>query len=185
MTLLADYQISRFVRDHNMIEPFVSEKVAGEHGLSYGLEPEGYTFRLGNEFKLLKRARNEPEGYIDPADFNENLLVPFSSVGNHPVTLFAGACMLACSLEYFKIPVDVVGFSDHKSKYQRCFLHFPSCKLHAGWEGHLTLELKNLTDFPMLLYPGEGFGHITFFYVEGASEGYEGQYQGQTGVRPA
>lgn len=183
MGIKADRWIRRMAEQHNMIQPFASEQVRradGEAIISYGTSSYGYDVRCANEFKIFT---NINSSIVDPKDFDEGSFVDVQSdVCIIPPNSFA----LARTVEYFKIPRDVLTICLGKSTYARCGIIVNVTPLEPEWEGHVTLEFSNTTPLPAKIYANEGVAQMLFL---GADEVCEtsyadraGKYQGQTGV---
>lgn len=164
-----------------MIDPFQAGQVR-EGVVSYGLSSYGYDIRVAPEFKVFTNVYNV---VVDPKDFDERSFVDVT--GDHciiPPNSFA----LARTLEYFRIPRDVLAICVGKSTYARCGIVVNVTPLEPTWEGHLTLEISNTTPLPAKIYGGEGIAQLLFLKSdEEPSVAYadrKGKYQGQKGVTP-
>jgi dCTP deaminase len=170
-------------QEHGMIEPFEAGQVryAGDRKLiSYGTSSYGYDVRCSNEFKIFTNINTT---IVDPKDFNEKSLVDF--VGDEciiPPNSFA----LTRTVEYFRIPRNVLTVCLGKSTYARCGIIVNVTPLEPEWEGHVTLELSNTTPLPAKIYANEGVAQFLFFESDEVCEtSYKdraGKYQGQRGV---
>ena len=178
----SDKWIQHMVNHHVMIEPFCSQQISYEKAkvISYGNSSYGYDVRCANEFKVFT---NINTAIVDPKNFNEQCFVDI--VGDEciiPPNSFA----LARTIEYFKIPRDVVGIVLGKSTYARCGIIVNVTTLQPEWEGHITLEFSNTTPLPAKIYANEGVAQVLFLGSDGTCEtSYKdrgGKYQGQTGV---
>jgi dCTP deaminase len=183
MGIKSDSWIRRMAEEQSMIEPFESQqvrKINGERVISYGTSSYGYDVRCSNEFKIFT---NINSAVVDPKNFDENSFVDITSdVCIIPPNSFA----LARTVEYLKIPRDVLTICLGKSTYARCGIIVNVTPLEPEWEGHVTLEFSNTTPLPAKIYANEGVAQILFL---GADEMCElsyadraGKYQGQTGV---
>ncbi|ORU90499.1 MAG: deoxycytidine triphosphate deaminase [Cycloclasticus sp. symbiont of Poecilosclerida sp. M] len=183
MGIKSDGWIRRMVQQHNMIEPFESQQVrTADNGriISYGTSSYGYDIRCADEFKIFT---NINSAVVDPKDFDDESFVDVKSdVCIIPPNSFA----LARTVEYLKIPRDVLTICLGKSTYARCGIIVNVTPLEPEWEGHVTLEFSNTTPLPAKIYANEGVAQILFL---GADEVCEksyadraGKYQGQTGV---
>ena len=169
--------------DHKMIEPFASEQVRhadGEKIVSYGTSSYGYDVRCANEFKIFTNINST---IIDPKHFDPKNFVDFDGdVCIIPPNSFA----LARTVEYFRIPRNVMVVCLGKSTYARCGIIVNVTPLEPEWEGHVTLEISNTTPLPAKIYSNEGIAQVLFFKCEEeplVSYGdKKGKYQGQTGV---
>ena len=168
---------------HGMIEPFEPRQV--RHGdsssvISYGTSSYGYDVRCSNEFKIFT---NINSAIVDPKNFDENSFVDLASdVCIIPPNSFA----LARTVEYFRIPRDVLTICLGKSTYARCGIIVNVTPLEPEWEGHVTLEFSNTTPLPAKIYANEGVAQVLFLGADDVCEtsyrDRSGKYQGQTGV---
>jgi len=181
--LLADWQIRDFCKTTGMVEPFHDRLVDHRAGvISYGLSSHGYDIRLGTEFKRYVSG-DFASGPIDPKSVTEADVESFTETGRF--VLAPGDSVLACSMEYIRMPDDVLGFVVSKSTYARCFIGVNNTVLEAGWQGIITLELTNMLRRGVYVYPGEGIAQVVFVRGERCDVSYEnrlGKYQGQRGV---
>lgn len=183
MTIKSDNWIKRMVKDHKMIEPFTESQVRKEDDealISYGTSSFGYDVRCAREFKIFT---NINSAVVDPKAFDENSFVNFESdVCIIPPNSFA----LARTVEYFRIPRNVLTICLGKSTYARCGIIVNVTPLEPEWEGHVTLEFSNTTPLPAKIYANEGVAQMIFLESdENCDESYKdraGKYQGQTGV---
>jgi len=179
MAILSDRWIRRMAKEKGMIEPFVdSQKRDGI--ISYGLSSYGYDARVGTDFKIFT---NVDSAVVDPKNFAANSFVDRSSdVCIIPPNSFA----LARTVEYFRIPRDVLVICVGKSTYARCGIIVNVTPLEPEWEGHVTLEFSNTTPLPAKIYANEGIAQMLFFEAdEVCATSYKdrgGKYQGQKGV---
>ena len=179
MTVLSDKWIKKIAKQNGMIKPFVDKQVR-KGKISFGLSSYGYDARVSNEFKIFT---NVNSGIVDPKVFKKESFV--TKVGNEciiPPNSFA----LARTVEYFRIPRNVLTVCLGKSTYARCGIIVNVTPLEPEWEGHVTLEFSNTTNLPAKIYAGEGVAQMLFFESdEECSISYKdrgGKYQGQTGV---
>lgn len=177
--IMPDHWIREMAVNHGMIEPFV-EKQTAEGKISYGLSSYGYDSRCSNEFKIFTNVDN---AIVDPKDFAENSFVDRETdVCIIPPNSF----VLTRSVEYFRIPKDVLVVCLGKSTYARCGLIVNVTPLEPGWEGHVTLEISNTTPLPAKVYANEGVAQFLFFKGSSACEtsyaDRAGKYMGQRGV---
>ena len=179
MTIKSDRWIRRMALEHGMIEPFVDSQVqAGV--VSYGLSSYGYDIRVADEFKVFTNINNT---VIDPKNFDPRSFVDLKSdVCIVPPNSFA----LARTVEYFRIPRNVLTICLGKSTYARCGIIVNVTPLEPEWEGHVTLEFSNTTTLPAKIYANEGVAQMIFFESDEVCEtSYAdrgGKYQGQKGV---
>lgn len=177
--IMPDHWIREMALNHGMIEPFV-EKQTAEGKISYGLSSYGYDSRCSNEFKIFTNVDN---AIVDPKDFSAKSFVDRETdVCIIPPNSF----VLTRSVEYFRIPKDVLVVCLGKSTYARCGLIVNVTPLEPGWEGHVTLEISNTTPLPAKVYANEGVAQFLFFKGSSACEisyaDRAGKYMGQTGV---
>jgi dCTP deaminase len=179
MGIQPDHWIRKQAIEHGMIEPFVeSQKRDGV--ISYGVSSYGYDARVSNEFKIFT---NVDSAIVDPKKFSESSFVDRTTdVCIIPPNSFA----LARTVEYFRIPRDVLVICLGKSTYARCGIIVNITPLEPEWEGHVTLEFSNTTPLPAKIYANEGACQFLFLKGEGSCEvsylDRKGKYQMQTGV---
>ena len=183
MPIKSDHWIRRMAAQQNMITPFESNQVrSNEQGkiVSYGTSSYGYDVRCANEFKVFT---NINSAIVDPKKFDANSFVDIcSDVCIIPPNSFC----LARTVEYFKIPRNVLTICVGKSTYARCGIIVNVTPLEPEWQGHVTLEFSNTTNLPAKIYAHEGVAQMLFLESdEVCSTSYAdraGKYQGQTGV---
>lgn len=188
MGLLADWQI-RELAEAGAIEPFESQlirEVDGRKILSAGMSGSGYDSRLAPEGLLLNTRNHHRLNPKNPReDQFTHLMVSVDEYGKY-FDLPPYGCLLGRSLEYFRMPRDVMAFCYGKSTYARSFVHILVTPLEAGWEGHITIEIVNHSPLTVPVYVNEGIIQVVFFRLDGTPEiDYSkrgGKYQGQTGV---
>jgi dCTP deaminase len=179
---MTDWEI-RLEAKVGMIEPFVDRQQRGHEQnrvISFGLSSFGYDARLASTFK----AYHPWGGVIDPKQEVKDWWMDVDASGG-PFDLPSHQYVLACTVEKFKLPRDVVALCIGKSTYARCGLVVNTTPLEPGWEGQLTLELYNAAPMPIRLWPDEGVCQIVFFRGRRPEVTYderEGKYQGQEGV---
>lgn len=184
MSILSDYTISKIVGEKDMISPFVPEQVKqnsnGERIISFGLSSYGYDARVANEFKIFT---NIDSAVVDPKNFSsESLVDRQTDICVIPPNSFA----LARTVEYFKIPNDILVICVGKSTYARCGIIVNVTPLEPGWEGYVTLEFSNTTPLPAKIYAFEGA--CQFLFLQGDRQcktsysSRAGKYMQQTGV---
>jgi dCTP deaminase len=156
MGIKADSWIRRMVNEHHMIEPFVENQVhAGV--ISYGLSSYGYDIRVANEFKIFT---NVYSAIVDPKNFDPRSMIDFSGeVCIIPPNSFA----LARTVEYFRIPRNILTICVGKSTYARCGIIVNVTPFEPEWEGFVTLEISNTTPLPAKIYSNEGIAQVLFF----------------------
>lgn len=179
MPILSDAWIRRLSQEQEMISPFV-EKQTAQGVISYGLSSYGYDARLADEFKVFT---NIETAMIDPKRFDKNSFVDRQTdVCIIPPNSF----VLGRTVEYFKIPRDVIVICLGKSTYARCGVIVNVTPLEPEWEGHVTLEFSNTTPLPVKIYAGEGACQFLFLKGEAPCEvsykDRQGKYMGQVGV---
>jgi dCTP deaminase len=170
-------------QEHGMIEPFVPGQVREDDGrrlISYGTSSYGYDVRCSPEFKVFT---NINSATVDPKGFDQDSFVDVvGDVCVIPPNSFA----LASTVEYFRIPRNVLTICLGKSTYARCGIIVNVTPLEPEWEGHVTLEFSNTTTLPAKIYANEGVAQMLFFESDEVCEvSYKdrgGKYQGQTGV---
>jgi dCTP deaminase len=177
--LLPDHEIRKLAQENGMIEPFV-EKQTRDGVISYGLSSFGYDARAAREFKIFTNVDN---AIVDPKDFSHQSFVDRTTdICIIPPNSFA----LTHTVEYFRIPEDVLVICLGKSTYARCGLIVNVTPLEPGWEGHVTLEISNTTPLPARVYANEGIAQFLFFKGSSACEtsyaDRKGKYMGQRGV---
>ena len=184
MSIKSDKWIKLMSNNHEMIQPFSEDQIRmdenGNKLISYGVSSYGYDVRCSNEFKVFT---NIHSAIVDPKSFDEKSFVDIASdVCVIPPNSFA----LARTVEYFKIPRNVLTICLGKSTYARCGIIVNVTPLEPEWEGHVTLEFSNTTNLPAKIYAGEGVAQMLFFESdEECDVSYKdrgGKYQGQTGV---
>ncbi len=183
MAIKADRWIKKMALDHGMIEPFEADQIRysdNEKVISYGTSSYGYDIRCSDEFKIFT---NINSAIVDPKDFDANSFVDFKGdVCIIPPNSFA----LARTIEYFRIPRNVLTVCLGKSTYARCGIIVNVTPFEPEWEGHVTLEFSNTTPLPAKIYANEGVAQVLFFESDEECEvSYKdrgGKYQGQQGV---
>jgi len=184
MSIKSDKWIKKMASESNMISPFsedqVRENEEGSRIISYGVSSYGYDVRCSNEFKVFT---NIHSATVDPKSFDDKSFVDVSSdVCIIPPNSFA----LARTIEYFKIPRNVLTICLGKSTYARCGIIVNVTPLEPEWEGHVTLEFSNTTNLPAKIYANEGVAQFIFLKGNEKPEvtyaDRKGKYMGQTGV---
>ncbi|MDF2690462.1 MAG: dcd [Gammaproteobacteria bacterium] len=183
MSIKSDKWIKRMAQQQGMIEPFEAGQVKELNGhkiVSYGTSSYGYDVRCANEFKIFT---NINSAVVDPKNFDLNSFVDVESdVCIIPPNSFA----LARTVEYFRIPKDVLVICLGKSTYARCGIIVNVTPLEPEWEGHVTLEFSNTTTLPAKIYANEGVAQMLFLQSDEVCEisykDRKGKYQGQRGV---
>lgn len=158
MSIKSDKWIRKMASEQGMIEPFV-EKQVREGVISYGLSSYGYDIRIADEFRIFTNINNT---IVDPKHFDPRSLVDFKGdVCIIPPNSFA----LGRTVEYIRIPKQVMTICVGKSTYARCGIITNVTPLEPGWEGHVTLEVSNTTPLPARIYANEGIAQILFLKV--------------------
>jgi len=179
MSIKSDRWIRKMAKEHDMINPF-SEKQVREGVISFGLSSYGYDLRVADEFKIFTNVNST---IVDPKKFDERSFVTIrTDVAIIPPNSFA----LARSIEYFKIPRDVLTVCVGKSTYARCGIIVNVTPFEPEWEGFVTLEISNTTPLPARIYANEGLCQILFFQsdemCETSYKDRDGKYQSQKGI---
>jgi dCTP deaminase len=183
MSILADFEIEQRALSEEMIMPFsksLVREINNNKIISYGLSSYGYDARVASEFKIFTNVNN---AIVDPKNFsNENFIEKKGDFCILPPNSFA----LARTVEYFKIPRDILVICLGKSTYARCGIVVNVTPLEPEWEGHVTLEFSNTTNLPAKIYANEGACQFIFLRSkELCKVSYKdrgGKYQGQTGI---
>jgi dCTP deaminase len=179
MSIKSDRWIRRMALERGMIDPFEDRQV--RHGvISYGVSSYGYDMRVAREFKIFTNVLNS---VVDPKNFDRNSFVEFEGeVCMVPPNSFA----LARSVEYFRIPRNVITVCVGKSTYARCGIITNVTPFEPEWEGYVTLEISNTTPLPARIYANEGIAQVLFFEGDEEPEvsyrDKQGKYQKQQGV---
>ena len=183
MSIKSDKWIRHMAAEKGLIEPFQSNQireVKGERVISYGTSSYGYDIRCADEFKIFT---NINSAVVDPKNFDSNSFVDLKAdVCIIPPNSFA----LARTVEYFRIPRDILTICLGKSTYARCGIIVNVTPLEPEWEGHVTLEFSNTTPLPAKIYANEGVAQVLFLQSDEVCEtSYAdrgGKYMRQTGV---
>jgi dCTP deaminase len=162
-----------------MIKPFEDRQVR-KGGISFGLSSYGYDIRIADEFKIFTNINTT---IVDPKAFDPRSFVDYQGeVALIPPNSFA----LGRSVEYFKIPRNVLTICVGKSTYARCGIITNVTPFEPEWEGYVTLEISNTTPLPAKIYANEGIAQVLFFESDEACEtsyaDRQGKYQGQQGI---
>src|SRR6516225_4646240 len=183
MSVHADHWIRRMALERGMIEPF-EEKLVRRNGeapiISYGLSSYGYDLRVADEFKVFTNVYN---AVVDPKNFDDR---SFVDIRGESCLVPPNSFALARSVEYFRIPREVLALCVGKSTYARCGIIVNVTPLEPEWEGHVTLEFSNTTPLPAKIYANEGAAQFLFLQgnepCEVSYRDKAGKYQGQRGV---
>ena len=181
MSIKSDRWIRRMVKEHRMIEPFEDTQVR-TGAVSFGVSSYGYDMRVAPEFRIFTNVHST---VVDPKHFDSRSLVEYNGdVCIVPPNSFA----LARSVEYFRIPRNVLTICVGKSTYARCGIITNVTPFEPEWEGHVTLEISNTTPLPAKIYANEGLAQVLFFEADAddvCQTSYadkKGKYQSQRGV---
>ena len=179
MSIKSDTWIRRMAREHKIIDPFVDEQMR-DGVISYGVSSYGYDVRVGDEFKVFTNVFNT---VVDPKNFDPKSFVDIKAdVCIIPPNSFA----LASTVEYFRIPRDILTVCLGKSTYARCGIIVNVTPFEPEWEGHVTIEISNTTPLPAKIYANEGIAQVLFFQGDEPCEisykDKKGKYQAQRGV---
>jgi len=179
MTVLSDKWIKEMVTTNNMISPFENKQVR-DNKISYGLSSFGYDARVSDEFKIFTNVNSE---IVDPKNFKLNNFI--SKKGDECI-IPPNSFVLSSTVEYFRIPNDVMVICLGKSTYARCGIIVNVTPLEPSWEGNVTLEFSNTTPLPAKIYANEGAAQ--FIFLKGNEKpdityaDRNGKYMKQSGV---
>lgn len=181
MGLKSDAWIRQMSLEHKMIDPFC-EKQIGKNVISYGLSSYGYDIRVSDKFMIFS---NVDSMVVDPKNFDENNVITKTAKDGFcivPPNSFA----LAHTIEYFKMPRDVLAICLGKSTYARCGIIVNVTPFEPEFEGHITIEISNTTPLPAKIYANEGIAQVLFFQgdepCEVSYKDKNGKYQGQRDI---
>jgi dCTP deaminase len=179
MSIKPDRWIRRMCLEQRMIEPF-EESLVRTGKVSFGLSSYGYDIRIADEFKVFTNVHST---IVDPKHFDDKAFVDIKGdVCIIPPNSFA----LGRTVEYFRIPRNVLAICVGKSTYARCGIITNITPFEPEWEGYATLEISNTTPLPARIYAGEGIAQLVFFASdEDCETSYadrKGKYQKQTGI---
>ena len=179
MSVLSDRWIKKMAIEKEMLKPFISEQKRGK-AISYGLSSFGYDARVSNEFKIFT---DVDSAVVDPKNFKSN---SFVSRKVDECIIPPNSFVLASTVEYFKIPKNILVICLGKSTYARCGIIVNVTPLEPEWEGHVTLEFSNTTPLPAKIYANEGACQFLFYKGEAPPEvsykDRKGKYMMQKGV---
>ena len=184
MSVKEDLWIRKMAEEHGIISPFAPAQVnrneAGERIVSYGLSSYGYDVRISDEFKVFTNVYNS---IVDPKSFTEDAFVDICS----PVCIIPpNSFALGRTVEYFRIPRNILTLCVGKSTYARCGIIVNVTPFEPEWEGYVTIEISNTTPLPAKIYAGEGIAQVIFFEAKNScSVSYAdrgGKYQKQIGI---
>ena len=176
MGIKNDRWIREMAKNHGMIEPFVENQVRDDV-ISYGVSSYGYDIRVTDEFKIFTNVNN---AVVDPKHFDPNSFVDFKG---EICVIPPNSFVLARTMEYFRIPRNVLTICLGKSTYARCGLIVNVTPFEPEWEGFVTLEISNTTPLPARVYAHEGIAQVLFFEADEVCEtsyaDRKGKYQKQ------
>ena len=182
MSIKSDRWIQKMA-EQGMIEPFEGAQIRGsetDRVISYGTSSYGYDVRCSTDFKVFT---NINSAVVDPKDFDESSFVDMRS---DACIVPPNSFVLARTVEYFRIPRNILTICLGKSTYARCGIIVNVTPLEPEWEGHVTLEFSNTTPLPAKIYANEGVAQMIFFESDEVCDvSYKdrgGKYQGQKGV---
>ncbi len=187
---MSDREIKKKVEEMGMIEPFVPTQVRTkpsplpdedpERIVSYGLSSYGYDIRCNDEFKVFSNMNPRP---LDPKNFPEE---SFTTYRDNLCVIPPNSFLLTRSLEYIKVPRDVLVICLGKSTYARCGIIVNVTPLEPEWEGYITMEVSNTTPIPAKIYANEGIAQLLFLKADDVCmtsyKDKKGKYQGQKGI---
>jgi dCTP deaminase len=175
----SDRWIRQQALERGMIKPFEDRQVR-KGGISFGLSSYGYDIRIADEFKIFTNINNS---IVDPKAFDPRSFVDFQG---EVALIPPNSVALGRSVEYFKIPRNVLTICVGKSTYARCGIITNVTPFEPEWEGYVTLEISNTTPLPAKIYANEGIAQVLFFESDEACEtsyaDRQGKYQGQQGI---
>ncbi len=179
MSICSDTWIRRMAREQKMIEPFVERQVR-EAVISYGLSSYGYDIRVADRFKIFTNINST---IVDPKAFSPQSFVDFQG----PVCIIPpNSFALARTVEYFRIPRNILTICLGKSTYARCGIIVNVTPFEPEWEGTATLEISNTTPLPAKIYANEGIAQVVFFRADEPCEvsyrDKQGKYQAQRDI---
>ena len=179
MTIQSDKWIRNMAKSHEMINPFEENQIR-DNKISYGLSSYGYDAQVSNEFKIFTNVNSE---VVDPKNFKQS---NFISKKVSECIIPPNSFVLASTVEYFKIPNDIMVICLGKSTYARCGIIVNVTPLEPGWEGYVTLEFSNTTPLPAKVYANEGAAQFIFLKGNEKPEvtyaDRDGKYMKQKGV---
>jgi dCTP deaminase len=178
MAIQPDHWIRRMAREHRMIEPFSEDLV--RTGISFGTASYGYDMRISNEFRIL---RLQAPGVIDPKNLDAEL---FDHVVREVLELQPHSMAIGRSVEYFRIPRQILTICFGKSTYARCGLLVNVTPFEPEWEGFVTVSILNASPLPVRIYANEGIAQVIFLEARSECEtsyrDRKGKYQAQQGI---
>jgi len=179
MPIKADRWIKEMALKHKMIDPFCENQVR-QGVISYGVSSYGYDIRVSNEFKIFTNINSD---IVDPKNFSES---SFVDVVADSILVPPNSFALARTVEYFRIPRNILTRCLGKSTYARCGIIVNVTPFEPEWEGHATLEISNTTPLPAKIYANEGIAQIIFLEADEVCEvsygDKKGKYQAQIDI---
>ncbi len=174
-----DRWIRNMALEHGMIEPFADKQI--REGISYGVGSYGYDFRIDREFKIFQPDENI--SLIDPKNVNP---ASFQTLTNDYCDIPANSFVIARTIEYFRIPRDVVTICFGKSTYARSGIYSHITPFEPEWEGFATIAISNANSCPARIYANEGIAQLLFIAAEDVCAisyaDKKGKYQGQSSI---
>jgi dCTP deaminase len=179
MPVKSDRWITKMAREHGMIEPF-EERQVRDGVISYGVSSYGYDIRVADEFRIFT---NVNSAIVDPKKFDPRSLV---EVDDDICIIPPNSFALARTVEFFRIPRNIITVCVGKSTYARCGIIVNVTPFEPEWEGYATLEISNTTPLPAKVYANEGIAQVLFLESDEECEisyaDKKGKYQSQVGV---
>lgn len=183
MPVKSDRWIRHMATSHGLIDPFETQQIReldGTKVISFGTSSYGYDMRCAPEFKVFTNINST---IVDPKAFDSG---SFVDVDGEVCVVPPNSFALARTVEYFRIPRNILTICLGKSTYARCGIIVNVTPLEPEWEGHVTLEFSNTTPLPAKIYANEGVAQVIFLQSDEDCEvSYKdrgGKYQGQSGV---
>lgn len=182
MSVRPDWWIEKMCEKYRMIEPFEKGQIS-KGVISYGISAYGYDMRIANEFRVFKAKAGIA---IDPKNIDDSL---FETVITDICTIPANSFVLARSVEYFRIPRNVVTLTSGKSTYARCGVIVNVTPFEPEWEGYVTISISNTAPVPVKIYANEGLCQVLFFESDDDCKvsyaDKKGKYQAQKKITSA
>lgn len=179
MGVKPDSWIRQMAKEHKMIEPFIDHQVRHDV-ISYGLSSYGYDIRVTDEFKIFT---NVHSAIVDPKHFNPDSFIDYKG---EVCVIPPNSFVLARTVEYFRIPRNVITICLGKSTYARCGLIVNVTPFEPEWEGYVTMEISNTTPLPARVYANEGIAQVVFMEADEVCEisyaDRKGKYQRQENI---
>jgi dCTP deaminase len=180
MAVMPDSWIIKMAKEKGLIEPFAESQVRHEV-ISFGVSSYGYDFRLADEFKVFQPTGDKM--VIDPKNLDQKL---FKAHKGNDCLIPPHGLAIVRSIEYFRIPRDILTICFGKSTYSRCGIMVNVTPFEPEWEGHVTFSLINLTPSPAKVYANEGIAQVLFLKADSVCDisyaDKKGKYQGSTGI---